>query len=400
MKGRTPLPPIDFAGIAAKLGDLRALIARDLGDPGRGDKFHSPFHGNGQERTPSLAVYSDHYHCFACGAHGDGLHWVAWRDKLTLVRAAKQLDPSVMTAADLKSFGGTFVEETPAPSPAAERVTPRRAEARPETWRDAEWQDRASGLIAEAEEILWSRMGRPALDWLRRRKLTDVTIRRFRLGFLPVDTWTRPIGALLDDDGRPRGLFAPRGVTFPWAAPGAWYAEGDGEPEGPRWCGLNVRRLAEDFDARLPDGVKKYHTAKGSGRGYLYPHPTIERTQGVLPMLLVEGEPDALIGNQEVGHILNVATAGSASVRNLRRESRASLARCPWLFLALDHDGPGVGGVRAWREAYPTKARRVLLPHGKDLNDFCLGGGDLVGWLAEIRAGLMRHRTPAPSTNS
>src|SRR3990167_7896713 len=26
-----------------------------------------PFH---QERTPSLALYSDHYHCFSCGAHG------------------------------------------------------------------------------------------------------------------------------------------------------------------------------------------------------------------------------------------------------------------------------------------------------------------------------------------
>ena len=27
-------------------------------------------------RTPSCHIYDDHYHCFACGAHGDAISWL------------------------------------------------------------------------------------------------------------------------------------------------------------------------------------------------------------------------------------------------------------------------------------------------------------------------------------
>lgn len=40
-----------------------------------GDKFVGlcPFH---KERTGSFYVWTDHYHCFGCGAHGDAIEWV------------------------------------------------------------------------------------------------------------------------------------------------------------------------------------------------------------------------------------------------------------------------------------------------------------------------------------
>ena len=41
--------------------------------------------------------------------------------------------------------------------------------------------------MRRAEETLWGRAGRPALDRLRARGLRDATIRRFRLGFLTSD---------------------------------------------------------------------------------------------------------------------------------------------------------------------------------------------------------------------
>jgi DNA primase len=36
-------------------------------------KMKCLFHADG--KTPSLAIYSDHYYCFACGAHGDLIEW-------------------------------------------------------------------------------------------------------------------------------------------------------------------------------------------------------------------------------------------------------------------------------------------------------------------------------------
>ena len=66
--------------------DLRSYIAYDLG---HGEKatsgdvywFKCPFHSGGNERTASLAVYHDHFHCFsaACSAHGDVIEYVQRR---------------------------------------------------------------------------------------------------------------------------------------------------------------------------------------------------------------------------------------------------------------------------------------------------------------------------------
>jgi DNA primase len=39
---------------------------------------HCPWHAD--DRTPSLAVYGDHAHCFGCGWHGDCFDRVRHRD--------------------------------------------------------------------------------------------------------------------------------------------------------------------------------------------------------------------------------------------------------------------------------------------------------------------------------
>ena len=48
---------------------LRSLIGKRLID----GKLCCPFH---DDRTPSLAIYDDHFHCFGCGAHGDHVDWL------------------------------------------------------------------------------------------------------------------------------------------------------------------------------------------------------------------------------------------------------------------------------------------------------------------------------------
>jgi hypothetical protein len=45
-----------------------------IGEPIEGGKVLCPFHN---DRTPSLQIYPDHYHCFVCGAHGGPLDWLA-----------------------------------------------------------------------------------------------------------------------------------------------------------------------------------------------------------------------------------------------------------------------------------------------------------------------------------
>ena len=42
--------------------------------PNRSGFISCPFHG--KDKTPSMKIYTDHFHCFACGAHGDVFRFV------------------------------------------------------------------------------------------------------------------------------------------------------------------------------------------------------------------------------------------------------------------------------------------------------------------------------------
>lgn len=47
-----------------------------------------PFHG---DRHPSMKIYPDGYHCFACGAHGDVISWVMQYDGVPFSAACERL---------------------------------------------------------------------------------------------------------------------------------------------------------------------------------------------------------------------------------------------------------------------------------------------------------------------
>jgi DNA polymerase len=52
-------------------------------------KILCPFHA---DTTPSLHIYPDHYHCFACGAHGDHLDWLMMVEGMTRDEAMHLLE--------------------------------------------------------------------------------------------------------------------------------------------------------------------------------------------------------------------------------------------------------------------------------------------------------------------
>ena len=60
--------------------DLADLIGNVPGDR----KIPCPFHA---DRSPSLHVYTDHYYCFGCGAHGDRAGWLMRAGGLDYVEA-------------------------------------------------------------------------------------------------------------------------------------------------------------------------------------------------------------------------------------------------------------------------------------------------------------------------
>ncbi len=144
VRARTPLP---------SLVGRRVRLARN----GRQWKGCCPFHN---ERTPSFYCYDDHYHCFGCGAHGDAIRFVMETEGAAFREAVERL------AAEAGL-------EVPKESP--------RAVEREQRARDL--HDVLELACDAMRRRLRTPEGRPALDYLRRRGLSDETIARFGLGW-------------------------------------------------------------------------------------------------------------------------------------------------------------------------------------------------------------------------
>ncbi|WP_043337866.1 DNA primase [Belnapia moabensis] len=144
LRARTPLP-----GLIGR----KTRLARN----GRQWKGCCPFHN---EKTPSFYVYDDHFHCFGCGAHGDAITFLMRAEGASFPEAVERL-------------AGEAGMQVPKATPQA-----------------AERERRAKDLYAvcaAAEAAFRRRLmlpeGRAALDYLRRRGLTEATIARFGLGW-------------------------------------------------------------------------------------------------------------------------------------------------------------------------------------------------------------------------
>jgi DNA polymerase len=67
----------------------KASLTDLISEPIIGGKTRCPFH---DDTTPSLQIYSDHYHCYACGAHGDQVDWLMQVDGLDRDEAIRLIE--------------------------------------------------------------------------------------------------------------------------------------------------------------------------------------------------------------------------------------------------------------------------------------------------------------------
>ena len=312
LRGRTPI---------ASLIGRRVKLAR----AGRQWKGCCPFH---DERSPSFFVYDDHYHCFGCGAHGDAISYVMASTGSEFLEAVAQL------AAE----AGLEVPADPAAVAASRRH-----------------HDVMSALgAAQAvyERWLHEPRGRPALDYLHSRGLTDETIAAWGIGWsgdghgalaaalrredVPVSLLVD--GGLMREGGEPYDLFFDR-VMFP-------IRDRRGRP-----IGFGGRVL----DARQPKYLNGPETDLFSKRRVLYgldvAHRAIARGED---LIVVEGYLD-VISMHQAGIEGAVAPLGTA----LTADHLTALWRlAPVPMLCFDGDA---AGVRATARAVET-ALPMLTP--------------------------------------
>jgi DNA primase len=305
----------------------------------RGGEYHGacPFCG-GTDRF-RVQPERDFWACRQCGKSGDRIAFLVETGRLSSAEAYEarhSTEPSLSP-----------------PSAPALPVT-----AMPPT---LVWQTRAWELVVQAQDALWSARGARALAWLRRRGLTEANISRAGLGYQITDTWENRAdwGLPLEAD-KPKPVWLPRGIVIPW------------------FIGADLWRI----NIRRPAGDPKYIGPAGFGNA-LYNADQITPDR---PVVLVEGELDALSLEQTANDLVVPAATGSVSGAR-RARWIATLAIAPLVLIAFDADQAGDEARQYWLRVLPNS--QYWRPFWGDAN--AMHQGDSIReWML---AGLKHYRT-------
>ncbi len=319
---------IDLASVAINL--LGPAPGR-RGERGRKLWWCCPFHA---DANPSFVIDpgKPRWKCFGCGEHGDAASLVMRLENLTFPEAVRRLTGGPL--------GPTTCRPTPRPTAPPIPGGPKGLPA-----------SDALALVESSQDRLWSSKGAEALAYLtHERGLTEATIRAFRVG------WS-PSVSLLSSSGRP---WTARGVVLPWF-------------DGDRLALVKVRQ---------PEGsTPKYAEAFRDRSSVFSGTPTTARPGS--PLVVVEGEFDALLLGQELSGLAMVVTFGPASVHPdlATRDRFGGFRPC---HVAHDADEAGDGAAAKW----PARSMRVRPPAPfKDWTEAKQGGVDLRRWWADRLAG-------------
>jgi DNA primase len=343
---------IDWTAVRDTI-DLAQVVTRLLGPASgrRGERgrrlwWSCPL-GTHEDRNPSFVVdpAKGQWHCYGCGEHGDAVALVKRLRNATFPEAV------------------AFLTGGPAPRSTSKAAT--RPATRPVARPAFESPPEPSGLpeadaliLVEASTArLWSPEGADALAYLTgpKRCLSPETIRAARLG------WTPGVAVPTRDGDR---SFRALGWVIPWFV-------------GSRLVLVKIRQ---------PDGCRPKYTEafRDPARLVCYPGPATIRPGR--PLIVTEGEFDALCLGEVLGELAAVVTLGSASARPDSAILGRMLSATPW-FIATDADAAGDKAASDW----PARTRRVRPPaYFKDWTEARQGGVNLRHWWGEVLSGVER----------
>lgn len=327
--------------------DLRDLFAERY--PGRFRRSGRWLYGRSpyrEDRHPSFAVNEDVFIDFATGESGDEVDFVQREEGVSFIEAVQSLEARAGGAFSLPS-SARLSQFSPSPS-----------EPPP-----AEWQDIMRAECRRARAYLFSAapMAKQALGWLHERGLSSRTIRAAGLGFNP--DWRRT--RLRDSQTGQRVSIAP-GILIPASVDGALWA-------------VHIRTLPGIAVHKTSDGqeLPKYLYARGSKTGALYNGDALYEGCDVL---IVEGEFDALLAQQELGDRAVVVTLGSATNR-LPKRWLDLLKLGQRVYSCLDSDEAGQRATASIGALLGDQHQPLLLPLGKDITEYVVDhGGNLCDW--------------------
>ena len=233
------------------------------------------------------------------------------------------------------------------------------------------WQERGERMVAKAQAVLRSSVGKDALEYLRARGLSDGTILDKRLGYIPLGPNGRWHSSTLDEWGLTREgtgkdkVWQPEGILIPWYVGGKLWK-------------LDVRRL---------NGLKKDDPKIISLTGSvdcLYNHDTVQPGKTAV---LCESALCTIAGEQEAGDLAAFVATGGAGKNKSSWVKHLDQATFTLISLDLDEPDPRTGkragdeGAVYWEKNLSYQVR--WYPYKKDINDMLVAGDDIREWIQD-----------------
>ena len=294
------------------------------------------------------------FRCRQCSVGGDLIQYLRDVRKMNFREACKYIGK------EIGSFGPSLIGRRKT----RPNWTPR--ETAPPT--DV-WQVRARRLVEASEHDLFLPypFAQKMLGWLKEgRGLSEETIKKYRLGLIYIDRWDSHerwgLDPVLKEDGSPKKIWMPRGLTIPLCQDGNIFR-------------IRIRRPKIDLKS---EGDPRYYLLRGSDTRAM----VLGQNQDTL--VVVESELDAILLFQEAGDLIGVISLGNAQARP-DVKAMESLGHSKLILVALDGDDAGAKEAWGWWLNHFPQARRWPPIEGKDPGDMVVAGIDLRVW---IKAGV------------
>jgi DNA primase len=343
------LDGIDILAIISQDTELRRVAATHGGEyAGR-----CPFCGG----TDRFRVWPEHpsgrgrWHCMGqragragCDRAGDVVDYLQLRHGYSFRETVKYLTQRSQV------WVSAVVSETPMPFP----KSPVLQKAHPPS---STWQEAARAFVGTCQVSLWSSQGLKALEWLKARGLSEETITEAGLGYNSIERWESASDWGREGKHGRQQIWLPRGIVIPW-----WIDE--------QLWRVNIRR---------PAGKPKYISPAGYATG-LYNAGAVGSEK---PVMMLEGEFDALTVKQVAGDLVTPVATGSTSGAR-RMQWIVQLALCSAVLVSFDAEqDKGDRASLYWLGILDNAFR--WRPYWEDVNAMVQDGVDVRAW---VSAGL------------
>lgn len=320
---------------AVRNTDLRSLMTElagePVGQPGR-ERWHciAPAH---DDRDPSLTVFEDNsgkqrWKCWSGDHGGTAIDALVEARAMTVAEAITELEQRT----------GTTTTRT--------RTTAATRPAKPVQAPPIALSSDAETYLEACNQLLWTRHGAAARDWLHARGLTNEVLRDNLVGFDPGPRF-------LD---RAEGL--PGNMTErPYMAHGG----------GVVYVSFDQHGKPAHVQCRLlrPPSFKYLNPRRAHGSIPSASFPRTSITAG--PVIVTEGISDALIA--VTAGFRSAAITAATTVRATTAEQIAAYAGSEHIFLAIDNDDAGNGAATTLKALLGRQATMLRLPANHDLTD-------------------------------